>query len=87
MGTGQALTGTFTWRIPWTYRLRIPANQCVDVNGTAVQLGVPAFRQANNVVTHLETLTGNQMTVSKGGQTRTYNSTQAAVGTTAGFNS
>lgn len=77
--------GTFTWRIPWTYRLAIPVAARVDVNGTPVQVPERANRQANNVITHQETLTGNQMTMSKGGQTLTYTAAQAAVGTQAAW--
>jgi len=78
--------GTFTWRIPWTYRLNIPVAQAVDVNGTAVQIPDPGIRQVNNVVTHLEQLVGNQMTMSKGGRTQPYTAATAAVGNYATFN-
>lgn len=78
--------GTFGWRIPWTYRLQIPVADCVDVDGNAVALPDPGFRQVNNVVVHQETLTGNQMTISKGGQTLTYTAVQAAVGNAVAFN-
>lgn len=78
--------GTFKWRIPWTYRLSIPVGQRVDVNGAPVQIPDPGNRQADNVVTHQETLAGNQMTIAKGGQTVAYTAVQPAVGNAATFN-
>ena len=78
--------GTFTWRIPWTYRLSIPVGQRQDIFGNAVAAPNLGIRQAQNVVTHVETLAGNQMTISKGGQARTYTALQPGVGNAAGFN-
>ena len=73
--------GTFTWRIPWTYRLSIPVGSRVDIRGAAVTVPDAGNRQANNVVEHVETLVGSQMTMTKGGQTATYTAAQASVGT------
>src|SRR5262245_17952759 len=83
---GNAITGSFTWRIPWTYRLAIPVASLVDIHGAPIQAPDAGIRQANNVVTHLESLNGNSMTISKGGQAVTYNATQAGVGNAATFN-
>lgn len=78
--------GSFTWRIPWTYRLNIPLAQLVDVDGNAVQAPDRGFRQMTNVVTHNENLVGNSMTISKGGQSLTYTAAQPVQGNAAMFN-
>jgi hypothetical protein len=58
--------GTFEWRIPWTYRVRVP--NPVDVRNTPINLPDRGDRQCNNVITHSEVLVGNRMTIRKGGQ-------------------
>ena len=85
VGPPFGANGTFTWRIPWAYRLHFPVGQPQDVNGQVVQVPDRGNRQCNNVITHHENLVGNAMTISKGGRNFTYNAAMAAVGIAAAF--
>ncbi len=67
--------GTFTWRIPWSYRITIPVAALIDVNGTAVSGIDMGLFKIGATIPHQEVLTGNRMTMSKGGQTLSYRST------------
>ena len=60
--------GSFTWDIPWTYRLSIPAGQRQDVNGQAVQIPGVEHRKVGAIISHKEILVGSKMTIRKGGQ-------------------
>src|SRR5258706_385252 len=67
--------GTFEWRIPWTYRVRVPNPG--DVRNTPINLPDRGDRLCNNVITHSGQLVDNRMTIRKGGQFANFAATDA----------
>jgi len=70
--------GSFTWDIPWTYRLS--NKNFKTINGNSIVIPDMGFRHIGVVITHKEILVGNKMTIRKGGQSYTCYANDPQVG-------